>query len=208
MSTTSIGNRADSNTLSLLFMLSGAAGLMYQVSWQRLLFAAFGSDLASVTVIVSAFMAGLGSGALAGGWAADRWPLQTLKLFSVCEIGIGIYGVFSPWLLLGAGSVFVDSPLHTVAMVNFILVLLPALLMGATLPILISHLARVWGNVGQATGQLYAANTFGAGVGAFLPAFVLFAFMPLDHVIYLAAFINVAVALTVILLLGAKKEAV
>ena len=67
--------------LSVLFLASGAAGLIYQVCWQRLLFAAFGSDLVSVTVIVSAFMAGLGLGALAGGWAADRWPARALALF-------------------------------------------------------------------------------------------------------------------------------
>lgn len=195
-----------SNALSLLFFLSGAAGLMYQVAWQRLLFAAFGSDLASVTIIVSAFMAGLGLGALAGGWAADRWPVQTLRLFCGCEAGIGIYGMFSPWTLASAGATFVTAPMCVVATVNFIQVLLPALLMGATLPILVSHLARRWGSVGAATGQLYAANTLGAAIGAVVPAFILFSFIQLDLAIYVAATINLCVALCVFWLLCRSKD--
>ncbi len=180
--------------LSLLFLLSGAAGLVYQVTWQRLLFAAFGSDLASVTLIVSAFMAGLGLGALAGGAAADRWPARTLALFAGCEAAIGLYGLASPEILLWGGRAFVAAPMPVVGLVNFALVLLPALLMGATLPILVSHVARLWRNVGRATGQLYAVNTFGAALGALLPAFVLLDHLALDTVIRGAAAANLAVA--------------
>ncbi len=186
--------RSPIGALSLLFLLSGAAGLVYQVTWQRLLFAAFGSDLASVTLIVSAFMAGLGLGALAGGAAADRWPARALHLFAGCEALIGLYGLASPAILLWGGHAFVAAPMPVVGLVNFGLVLLPALLMGATLPVLVSHVARRWRNVGRATGQLYAVNTFGAALGALLPAFVLLAWMPMDTVIRLAAAVNLLVA--------------
>ena len=40
--------------------------------WQRLLTLFGGADVYSVTLIVSAFMAGLGLGSLAGGHVADR----------------------------------------------------------------------------------------------------------------------------------------
>lgn len=186
--------------LSGLFLLSGAAGLVYQVCWQRLLFAAFGSDLASVTIVVSAFMAGLGLGALAGGAAADRWPAAAITLFAGCELAIGLYGFASPWLLIQGGAAFVTASLPVVAAVNFMLVLVPALLMGATLPILVSHLARRWRNVGRATGQLYAVNTLGAAAGATLPPFVLFALLPLDTVVYLAAALNCTVAVAALAL--------
>lgn len=186
------------NALSLLFLLSGAAGLVYQVTWQRLLFAAFGSDLASVTIIVSAFMAGLGLGALAGGAAADRWPTRALLLFAGCEALIGAYGLVSPWVLLWGGQAFVAAPMTMVGIVNFMLVLTPALLMGATLPILVSHLARLWRNVGSATGQLYAVNTMGAALGAVLPAFVLLHHLSLDQVVQLAALTNLLVAVAAV----------
>lgn len=190
--------------LSLLFFASGVAGLVYQVCWQRLLFAAFGSDLPSVTVIVSSFMAGLGLGALAGGRSADRWPTHTVALFCTCELGIGLFGLASPSLLTGAGDLFVSASMPVVALVNFMLVLIPALLMGATLPILVSHVARQWRNVGRATGHLYAINTLGAAAGALLPTFWLLRHLHLSEVIRLAALINLAVALLAGLLLSAR----
>src|SRR5262245_13663907 len=57
-----------------LFFASGFTALLYQVIWQRLLTIFSGADLYSTTMIVSAFMAGLGCGSLAGGYLADRVP--------------------------------------------------------------------------------------------------------------------------------------
>lgn len=190
--------------LTALFFASGSAGLLYQVAWQRLLFAAFGVDLESVTIVVSAFMLGLGCGALAGGWLADRWPGRTLALFAGAEAGIGLFGLVSPWVIHAAGDQFVGASLPVVAAANFLVVLVPASLMGATLPILIAHVARGWSSVGRATGHLYAANTLGAGVGVFALAFVLFAYLPLNGAIYLAASINLGVALLAALRLQRK----
>lgn len=180
--------------LTGLFFISGIAGLIYQVAWQRVLFAAFGSDLESVTIVVSAFLLGLGVGALTGGRLADRFPDRTLALFCGLEAGIGLYGVASFRLMKWTGDVFVSSPLPMIAATNFLLVLAPALFMGATLPVLVAHAARCWGNVGRATGHLYAANTFGAALGALGTAFVLFHHLPLDAAILLAAGINFLVA--------------
>ena len=56
----------------LIFFASGFAALVYQIVWQRLLVIFSGSDVHSATVIVAAFMAGLGCGHLAGAQAADR----------------------------------------------------------------------------------------------------------------------------------------
>lgn len=180
--------------LSGLFLFSGLAALVYQVAWQRLLFAAFGADLESVTIVVSAFMLGLGAGALAGGVCADRFPDRTLTMFAICEMGIGMYGMVSPDLIRGVGDLFVASSIATVAVINFLLVLTPALLMGATLPILVAHTARLWKNVGNATGYMYAANTLGAGLGALCASFLLFKLFTLDVAIRCAATINLLIA--------------
>jgi spermidine synthase len=55
-----------------VFFASGVAALVYQVIWQRLLVVFSGADVFSATVIVAAFMGGLGVGHLAGGHVADR----------------------------------------------------------------------------------------------------------------------------------------
>lgn len=181
--------------LSCLFFLSGSSGLMYQVSWQRVLNIAFGSNYESATIIVAAFMLGLGFGAIIGGVLSDKYPNKTLLLFCCCEIGIGLYGLMSYTLILVVGDLFIQYNLFVIALVNFILVLIPALLMGATLPILITYVVKQWNNIGHSTGHLYAVNTFGATLGAFLTGFVLFHYFTLDIVIVLAALINFVVAI-------------
>jgi len=54
--------------LCVLFFFSGAPALIYQLTWQRALFLIFGVNIESVTIVVTAFMLGLGIGSLAGGW--------------------------------------------------------------------------------------------------------------------------------------------
>lgn len=168
---------------------------MYQVSWQRVLNIAFGSNYESATIIVAAFMLGLGVGAIIGGVLSDKYSHKNLLLFCFCEIGIGLYGLMSYTLILTVGDLFIQYNLFVIALVNFILVLIPALLMGATLPILITYVVKRWNNIGHSTGHLYAVNTFGATLGAFLTGFVLFHYFTLDIVIVLAALINFVVAM-------------
>ena len=75
--------------LLTLFLFSGIAALIYQISWQRMLFAALGSDIESITIIISNFMVGLGIGAVLGGIVADRHPGHALRIFWIIEMAIG-----------------------------------------------------------------------------------------------------------------------
>jgi MFS family permease len=185
--------------LAPLFFISGVAALVYQVCWQRLLFASFGVDMDSVTIIVSVFMLGLGLGALAGGHLADRRPTWTLGFFAMAEFGIGAFGFFSPEVIRATGDAFVGASQWQVAVVNFLLLLFPTALMGATLPILVAHVTRLWGNVGRSIGLLYQVNTFGAAMGVAIVGFVWFLFFELDTAIRAAAALNVAVSFLTIL---------
>src|ERR1019366_6574945 len=120
--------------LTILFFCSGLAALLYQVCWQRLQFLTFGVDIESVTVIVMTFMCGLGLGSLIGGWIADRTRWSLISLFALAECSIGVFGLFSSALITHAGLLFVDSPLWLMVLVNFVLLLIPTMIMGATLP--------------------------------------------------------------------------
>ncbi|NUE67121.1 fused MFS/spermidine synthase [Snodgrassella sp. ESL0253] len=180
--------------LSTLFFISGMSGLTYQVAWQRALYSAFGSDVDSVAIIVSAFMLGLGLGALGGGKIVDNYPNKALQLFCFSELGIGLFGLISYQLILFVGDIFITYNLIVIAIVNFVLVLIPTLLMGATLPILITYIAQFWKNIGQTTGHLYAINTLGATIGAGLTGFILFNYFELNVVTIFAALGNFIVA--------------
>jgi len=180
--------------LAPLFFVSGVSALVYQICWQRLLFASFGVDMDSVTIIVSVFMLGLGLGALVGGELADRRPASALRVFALAELGIGVFGFFSPALIRGAGDVFVGAPHWQMITVNFLLLLVPTCLMGATLPVLVAHVTRVWKNVGKSIGLLYQVNTLGGAFGVALIGFAWFLLFELDTAIRAAATLNVLVS--------------
>jgi spermidine synthase len=80
------------------------------------------------------------------------------------------------------------------AAVNLGLVLVPTLLMGATLPLMVAHLVRRTEGVGSAVGLLYYVNTLGAGAACLLCAVLLFPFFGMRSSISVAVAINAAVA--------------
>src|SRR5947209_13701883 len=68
------GARGQSALVAALFFCSGFPALIYQIVWQRALFAIYGVNVQSVAVVVSAFMLGLGIGRLVGGRLSGRFP--------------------------------------------------------------------------------------------------------------------------------------
>ena len=191
-------------TIKAVFFLSGIAALIYQIAWQRMLFTAFGVDLESITIIISVFMAGLGVGAYYGGRIADRFPNHIIQFFALTEIGIGTFGIASPFLIEFVKEVFLHSNVLTVALANFVLLLFPTFLMGSTLPLLTQHLNKYVNNVGNNIGWLYFTNTLGAATACILTGLVLFNYLTLTQVIYLAGVINYIVAIVVFIKYGSK----
>src|ERR1039457_7000124 len=81
--------------LYAFFFLSGFPALLYQLVWQRALFTIYGINIESVTMVVSAFMLGLGLGSLVGGWISERPRVPLLMAFGVIELGVAVFGIFS-----------------------------------------------------------------------------------------------------------------
>src|SRR6516165_6275900 len=78
-----------------LFFLSGFPALIYQIVWQRTLFAIYGVNVESVTLVVSAFMLGLGLGSFAGGRLTRNPRVPRLLLFGAVELATAAYGLAS-----------------------------------------------------------------------------------------------------------------
>ena len=153
---------ARTKVLCGLFFFSGFPALIYQLTWQRELFRIFGVNIESVTIVVTAFMLGLGLGSLAGGWLSKRRNIPLLPLFAALELMTAAFGIVSLSIFDRVGEWTAGWPLPAMAFVSLMLVIVPTLLMGATLPLLVSHLVRRSGNVGSAVGLLYYVNTLGA----------------------------------------------
>lgn len=177
--------------LIAIFSLSGFSAILYQIVWQRLMFAVFGIDIESVTIIVTVFMLGLGIGGGLGGLLADARRHYCIVFFFMAEFFIGLFGVFSYQLIMSMHS---SADFMITVFKVFALLLIPTMLMGMTLPLLSVALIDRGRLVAHAVGKLYYFNTLGAAAGCFLAGFFLFKYYGLQGVIYLSATINFSIS--------------
>jgi spermidine synthase len=182
-----------------LFFLSGFPALLYQIVWQRALFTIYGVNIESVTVIVTAFMLGLGLGSLGGGWLSKR-AVPLLAVFGAIELGISAFGLVSLKVFHAVASFTAGSSAFETGIVTFAMLLIPTMLMGSTLPLLVAHLVRRNGNVGESVGALYSVNTFGSAIACFVAVYVLMRALGESGSIRIAALFNACVAATAFVL--------
>src|SRR2546426_375203 len=185
---------------SLLFFLSGATGLVYELLWVRLLYQAFGSTLESVTTVVAAYMGGLGLGAWLLGRRGDRHP-RPAALYGRLEIAIGVFGLVSPFVLALAHRIFVSaagalglgggaSVALRFALAALVL-LVPTTLMGGTLPVLTrAFMGTERDRLKPSLGWLYGINTLGAVAGTALAGFFLIEYVGIRASLWATAAVN------------------
>lgn len=181
-----------------LFFLSGAAALIYQTAWHRLLGLFAGADTIAAALVVGAFLLGLGIGSLAAGLYADRLSRRAaLIAFALCEVGIAAFAAASPWLYYDGiyrNLLPVSASRWVVFGVVFAGLLWPTFLMGCSLPFLSKAVVRRIDGSAQLIGRLYGVNTLGAGVGAFIGGWVLLGTFGFDVTIMIGAALNLVVA--------------
>jgi spermidine synthase len=189
-----------------MFVLSGAASLVFEVALQRALTRAFGVSAVATSIVLAAWMAGLALGALLFGRLADR-VRAPLRLYAWLELGIGACAAMMPflipWAIDGYTAVARGRSIDDVGvrlglfLVAFGITLLPTVLMGGTLP----PVGRALGATSAlASGvsemaRLYAANTLGAALGAGMGAYVILPTLGLSASMRAAAVMNLAAAL-------------
>ena len=167
--------------LSIIFFLSGGASLLFETLWFRLSGLVFGNSAWASAIVLASFMAGLAIGNVLSTRFVRRWR-EPLRAYSTFEITIGLSGLLLVLILPALPSVLAPmlQPLLDSAALNtarlffaFILLLIPATVMGATLPTAVSALSGRDPNFGRVLGLLYGCNTIGAVVGALAGEMVL-----------------------------------
>lgn len=183
----------------LLFFLSGAAALVYQVAWQRLLALHSGVGLYSVAMIVAAFMAGLGIGSYAGGRLSTRLVgVRALAAFAALELGISAFGAASTFLYydwLYPYAVHLPSPSWQAGLLHLAALLPPTILMGMSLPVLVRSVVTDVAAAGRRIGWLYGVNVLGATAGAFATPWLLLPALGVRGAVLAAAAANLSVGL-------------
>ena len=186
----------------LLFFLSGACGLIYQVVWSRMLTHVFGSTVLAVSTVLAAFMGGLALGSYCLGKRGDRIS-NPLRGFAFCELGIAVSALLllpllshlSPlaiWMTRGLA----EFPIvYGFARLLFALLLLvvPTTLMGATLPFLCRHLIGRVDAAGHTIALLYGTNALGAILGTLAAGFVLIGQIGTHATVLLAVGLNLGI---------------
>lgn len=179
--------------------------MIYQVVWQRTLYAIFGINIESVTVVVTAFLAGLGAGSLLGG-ALSRNRSSLLPLFAVAELTTGAYGLASLQVFRWIGIVGLSLPHSVNALLTLAALLPPTLLMGMTLPLLVADGVQASLSTGKTVGSLYFANTAGSAIAAFAAVEVIMPILGEQGSVNLAASLNLIVGLLVLAQLPRRSD--
>jgi len=185
-----------------LFFASGAAALLYQVIWQRLLTFTTGADIHAVTIVIAAFMVGLGLGSLAGGVVADRLDeRRRLWAFAGCELAIALFAVVSAplfydvlYVRMGAS----DLPRLVLGSLSFLATLWPTFFMGMSLPLAARIVTADAKQPAEWVPVLYGWNTLGAAAGALLAVTVLFRLMDFSSSLLVGAALNAIFGFTAI----------
>ncbi len=183
-----------------LFFVSGAPALLYQIIWQHHLYTIFGAHAESVSIIIGAFMLGLGIGSIIGGEVSTRWKRSSFVLFAVIECLIGLFGYYSLQLFDTIGVLTTGVGVTGGGIATFLLVVIPTTAMGATLPILANALISQSRNVGASVGNLYFVNTLGSAFAALGSVFFFTAGFGQHDAVFVAAILNFIVVLFALIL--------
>ncbi|MBI5746465.1 MAG: fused MFS/spermidine synthase [Nitrospirae bacterium] len=201
--------------LLILCFFSGMAGLIYEVIWNRWLLLLFGSTTLSVSLILAVFMAGLALGSLWMGRVSRRVS-SPIMVYGLIEVVIGLYGAFTPdlfgavepayrWIWLWASD-FPPALLALRSGLVFVGLIIPTLLMGATLPLLARVFVSMKAHPGSVAGWLYGINTTGAVLGAGLSGFVLLPWLGMQQGLQTAVAINVGIGLGAVWISNKVKD--
>ncbi len=161
----------------LLYFLSGATGLSYEVLWFRDLRLLFGSTAYATSTVVAVFFLGISAGSSFWGKRLPSYP-SALAVYGWLELGVALsslpyLGLLKTYTFLYPAifSITADS-LFLGTVVKFLLAAAllfpPTFLMGGTFPAISQLLIRDPHEIGSKSSLIYAVNTSGAVVGAAL----------------------------------------
>ena len=188
--------------VSLLFVISGIAGLIYQIVWFKYLSLFLGNTTYAQMTVLAAFLGGLAFGNHLFGEKSDAFK-NPVKIYSLLELFIGIYCLLYPTLSVLFGDFFFSAASDlNVSSQNFffigfkfliasLLLFAPTIAMGGTLPVLSKFFVDKLQDARREVAILYFLNSFGAVIGVVFAGFILIKEFGLNITIYATACLNI-----------------
>ena len=207
--------------LTVCFILSGAAGLIYESIWSRYLGLFVGHSAYAQVIVLVIYLGGMSAGAALAARFSEKIR-EPLVGYAAIEIAVGVVGLFFHEIFLKTtafayASIFPSlaggATLTIVKWTLAALLILPqAVLLGTTFPLMTSGFLRLVSRDGRAhsgavLGVLYFANSIGAAAGVLIAGFYLIGAVGLPGTIITAAAINILVGLTVFAAARMHREA-
>ncbi len=189
--------------IGFIFFISGTAALIYQVAWQRILVFHSGAGIYSISMIVAAFLAGLGIGSYWGGILSKKVSrISALRTFAGLELGIGIFAILSCYIFydfLYLKYAYLFSNVWRAGILHFLLLLIPTTMMGMSLPFITRAAVANTSSASRTVGYLYGINVLGAALGALATPWILIRLFGIDGAIFFGAAGNIFTGLAALL---------
>ena len=191
------------------FAFSGLTAFAYEVLWTRSLIFFMGNSTYAFTVMLTTFLVGIALGGYVVRFFVDRLK-DPIRFFAWVQLAIGVSAVSAMPLLDVCVSLAVEQEWIGIAnagwgsvmvirfAASFVVMLIPALLIGMTFPLVGKILVRNLDRSGEEVGKIYAINTLGNIVGALLPAFLLIPLLGIHKSIMVMAVVNVGIGLLIL----------
>ncbi len=197
--------------LYAVFVLSGAAGLIYETVWSRYLGLFVGHSAYANVIVLVMFLGGMSLGAFTIGERSSQLA-RPLRWYVGVELVVGIIGIVFHDVFVSVTGIAYDSifpalgagPLLTVVQWGLaaLLILPQSILLGMTFPLMSAGVLRTrrasHEQSGRVLAMLYFTNSIGAAVGGLLAGFWLIELSGLPGTLYAAAGLNILVAVIVI----------
>ena len=190
--------------ISTMFFASGAAALIYQVVFAKTLALTFGSTSTATLTVLATFLGGMAIGSYLGGRFAHR-ARRPIFVYAAIEGCIALYCIATPALFHATQIAYValatglppEAPLLLLLRICLggLVLLIPTILMGATLPLLVQILDIKAQRIGSKVALLYLTNTAGATIGALICGYALIPSIGITNTTLVAALLNFLVAL-------------
>ncbi len=200
------------------FLISGFCSILYEVIWLRIAMAEFGVTTAMVSLVLSAFMVGLGVGSWGSGLVARKYLSRSrfpaLRLYALMELLIGFSALIVPYELLWGRELLrtlreislSSSAYYLPSGIWIGLTLVPwCVCMGATFPFAMAAIRQLYPEAGERSfSYLYLANILGATAGAVFPL-LLIELHGFRWTLHFSAVLNLLLAIAAFSLTLARK---
>jgi|GEM_PF-230324 len=188
--------------------LSGAASMLYEVLWSRLLALVMGSSTYSFTIMLVTFITGITLGSLAVSAAFRAEPSRDpVRWFAVCEVAI--FASLLPLLPLYDDLPFYFAQIASLldrtqegfggylaikVVVAFVLMFLPTFFIGMTLPLASRIATKRMSHLGRSVGLVFSVNTVGTVLGAVLTGLVIMPAIGLEATFIVGLLLSLGIA--------------